>query len=475
MTLREHLAWRLAAVLAALITAAALWATISAGASADNDWIQFGEQSAVINFPDDMVFSLEFSAERPVTRASLSFHIIGQDSGRIEPAAIHEGDLSTAEFTLRTRGGSSTFIPPGAVMTYRWIIEDQDGNRAESQPTELLYTDTRFEWNTVSRDNITVHYNGPTRTRAETILDASAVTLGNMGRLLNAELNRDVNVVMYNNPVQMKDALPFISQASSSGLVTQGQAYGKEGVLLINGFDSQIEGIVSHEVTHLLVAQAGEGPGKRVPDWLNEGLAEYGNIQPGVSYDLAVLRAVRTDTLYPLVQLANRPGEPEAVIVFYGHSRQVVDFMIDTFGADKMSQLLQEFRDGDLNFEDTLEKVYGHTLTEIDNMWRDSLGLPHVSTERIGNRPASAVPTPRPTLPPLGAPTATPLPTAPPPPTATPPPAPPPDSSEGGNGYLWLLLLLLLVPASALGLFLLRRRYGRASADIRPPAGPAAD
>ena len=343
-------------------------------------------------------------------------------------------------------------------MNYRWIIEDENGNSAETQSTQLMYTDTRFEWNTVSLDNIYVHYNGPTRTRAETILDASAITLNNMGRLLNAELTRDVNVVMYNNPLQMKDALPFISQASSSGLVTQGQAYGKEGVLLINGFDSQIEGIVSHEVTHLLVAQAGEGPGKRVPDWLNEGLAEYGNIQPGVSYDLAVLRAVRTDTLYPLVQLANRPGEPEAVIVFYGHSRQVVDFMIETFGPDKMSELLREFRDGDLNFEDTLEKVYGHTLTEIDNMWRDSLGLPHVSTERIGNRPSSAAPTPRPTLPPLGAPTATPLPTAPPPPTSTPLPALAPDSSGAGSGYLWLLLLLLLIPASAIGLFLLRRR-----------------
>lgn len=404
------MSWRIASILAMLVVVAALWMALAFTASADDDWIEFGDQSVEINFPDDMVFTLDFTTDRPVARANLSFRIVGQDSGRIEPADVQEGDSSTAEFALRTRGGSSTFIPPGAVMNYKWIIEDEDGNSAESDPTELLYTDTRFDWETVSRDNIYVHYNGPTRTRAETVLDTSVITLRNMGRLLDAELTRDVNVVMYNNPVQMKEALPFISQTSSSGLVTQGQAYGKEGVLLINGFDSQIEGIVSHEVTHLLVAQAGEGPGKRVPDWLNEGLAEFGNIQPGFSYDLAVLRAVRTDTLYPLVQLANRPGDPEAVIVFYGHARQVVDFMIDTFGSQKMSDLLREFRDGDLNFEDTLEEVYGHTLTEIDNMWRDSLGLPHVSTERIGNRPSSTTPTPRPTIAPLGAPTATPAP-----------------------------------------------------------------
>ena len=412
MTLREYMSRRIAAVLAVLIAAVVLWVAIPNESSAESDWIEFGEQSVAINFPDDMVFTLEFTTDRPIARASLSFQIVGQDSGRIEPADIRRGASSTAEFTLRTRGGSSTFMPPGAVMTYRWIIEDEKGNSAETDPVELMYTDTRFDWESVSQDNITVHYNGPTRTRAETVLKTSVLTLGNMGRLLDTRLTRDVNIVMYNNPLQMKDALPFISQASSSGLVTQGQAYGKEGVLLINGFDSQIEGIVSHEVTHLLIAQAGEGPGKRVPDWLNEGLAEYGNIEPGFSYDLAVLRAVRTDTLYPLVQLANRPGDPEAVIVFYGHSRQVVDFMIDTFGPQKMSQLLREFRDGDLNFEGTLEQVYGYTLTEIDNMWRDSLGLPHVSTERIGNRPTSTTPTPIPTRAPLGAPTPTPDPVA---------------------------------------------------------------
>ena len=152
------------------------------------------------------------------------------------------------------------------------------------------------------------------------------------------------------------------------------------------------------------------GRGNGSPDWLNEGLAEYGNIEPGFSYDLAVLRAVRTDTLYPLVQLANRPGEPDAVIVFYGHSRQVVDFMIRTFGAAKMSELLREFREGQLNFDDTLEKVYGIDLITLDNMWRESIGVPPVPMERIGNRPDSTTPTPIPTRAPLGAPTATPSP-----------------------------------------------------------------
>ena len=112
MTLKQYLPWRVATAVALLIAAVALWAALLVGASADNDWIEFGEQSAVINFPDDMVFTLEFTTDRPVARANLSFHIVGQDSGRIEPADVREGDPSTAQFTLRTRGGSSTLFPP---------------------------------------------------------------------------------------------------------------------------------------------------------------------------------------------------------------------------------------------------------------------------------------------------------------------------------------------------------------------------
>ena len=465
MALRMNKRIGLAAAVA--IIAAALWVGLGGGASAQNGWVQFGEQSVVTNFPEDMVFTLEFTADRPVARANLTFLIVGQDSRRVEPADVEEGQPTTAEFTLRTRGGSSTFIPPGAVISYMWIIEDEEGNAAETEATEFVYTDTRFEWNAVSWENVTVYYNGPVQTRAETVLDASAQTLGSMGRLLETSLTRNINIVMYNNPVQMKDALPFISRTSSSGLVTQGQAHGKEGVLLINGFDSQIRGIVSHEVTHLLVAQAAEGPGKRVPDWLNEGLAEYGNIEPGFSYDLAVLRAVRTDTLYPLVQLANRPGDPEDVIVFYGHSRQVVHFMIDTFGAAKMSELLREYRDGEQNFEDTLERVYGIDLVALDNMWRDSIGVPPVSMERIGNRPESTAPTPIPTRPPLGASTATPAPAPMPPPTVG-LPGVPPIVESGESWHLWLLLLLLLVPASGLGVWAVRRRRGKDATSATP-------
>ena len=53
----------------------------------------------------------------------------------------------------------------------------------------------------MTRENVTVYYNGPVQTRAETVMDASVETLRNMGRLLETSLTRNFNIVMYNNPV----------------------------------------------------------------------------------------------------------------------------------------------------------------------------------------------------------------------------------------------------------------------------------
>ena len=371
---------------------------------ADEQWVSIISQNAKVNFPEEIRFSLEYTVAKQVSRVTLAFEIAGRDATRIEPADIKFGDPYAAEVVLRTRGGSSTFLPPGAVISYRWFIEDETGDVIRTDPIEFTYIDSRFVWETVSKDNMTVYYNGPVATRAQTVLDTSVETLSIMGDVLQVEISRPINIVMYNNQVQMKDALPFVSQTSSSGLVTQGQAYGDEGVLLINGFDRQIKGIVSHEVTHLLISKAGEGPSKRLPAWINEGLAEYGNIEPGSSYDLAVLYAIRNDILFPLVQLVSRPGRPDDTIVFYGHARQVVNFMIEKYGPQKIAELLREFKEGSQSFADTFENVYGFDLIALDNKWRESIGLPPVSEDRIRQRPSkSDKPTPIPTRMPLGA------------------------------------------------------------------------
>ena len=418
-------------------------------AAANEEWASVLDQDALINFPDDIVFSVRFSSDRPVERVILSFKIEGRDSSRREPATIETGDTLSAEFVLKTRGGSSLFLPPGAILTYSWIFEDEDGNTVKSEPVTFIYMDTRFEWDTVGTEMVTVFYNGPTQTRAETILEASNTTLRNMGALLDTSLSGPINIVVYNNPLQMQDVFPFVSRTSSSGLITLGQAYSKEGVILIMGSDRRIRGTASHEMSHILIAEAGEGPGVRLPAWLNEGLSEIGNLEPGMSYDLALLMGVREDRLLPITHMSSSPGTPEDAILLYGQSRNIVGFMIDTYGQPKLAEVLRVYKSGNINIDDALMQAYGFDRVELDNLWRDSLGLPHLSEERTGNRPSGDA-TPIPTRVPLGAP--------------TPAIAPTPEAPPGLTGEL---------STDSEGLAILQDAYGARAGD--PAFAAAAD
>ncbi|MCH7761081.1 Flp pilus assembly complex ATPase component TadA [candidate division TA06 bacterium] len=49
-----------------------------------------------------------------------------------------------AEYVLQTRGGAgSLFIPNGAGFKYRWIFEDEEGNKVETDPIEFIYEDKK--------------------------------------------------------------------------------------------------------------------------------------------------------------------------------------------------------------------------------------------------------------------------------------------------------------------------------------------
>ena len=125
-----------------------------------------------------------------------------------------------------------------------------------------------------------------------------------------------------------------------------------------------VRGTTSHEVTHVITHRAGDSSFRKVPQWLDEGLAEYGNLQPGDTYDKALWFAIANDRLLPLSTMTVMPGKPEDIIIFYGQSRSIVNFMIDSYGTEDMKLLLSKMKNG-LKVDDPILEVYGLSLIHI--------------------------------------------------------------------------------------------------------------
>ncbi len=413
--------------------------------------IEIISSGAVSEFPTGMRFSIEVEGENDISEIAVKLRTGTNRRESYDYMDFESAQVVGAEMFWRT-DTRPRYVPPGTIISYYFEVRDSQDNTLRTDVEEFIYEDVRFTWDEVSEGPVAVAYHGPVKTRAEIVLEAIVDTLNFMGPLLGAETTGPIRVTMYNNVKEMLEALPPGSATIRRELITEGQAFTNIGTLLVLGGDRGARGTASHEVTHILTHRAGDSAAARVPAWLDEGLAEFGNVEPGFSYDIALEFAIATDRLLPITSMPGLPGDPEDVIIFYGQASSLIEYMVFTYGPNAMRDLLAMLGDGEY-MDDALPAVYGRTRLELENEWRESIGAPaYVPLDRESLKPT---PIPRPVLglytltPQAGSdtlasveptPTPTPIPTSTPPPTTAPEPtatatvAPPPTPSESGSG-----------------------------------------
>ena len=354
---------------------------------ADEGDIEVLEASAESQFPEGILFKVEAESQGIIDEVRVFIKKADQ-TGRSSYRSIEvdPGESVSGE-TLLPVSGSADYFPPGTKITYHFEVRDKAGGVVRTERTDFVYEDSRFHWFTLSEGLITVYYYSEfVEERARIILEAAKETMDRMVGVLGIAPTDPLRIVTYNNYRHMVMALPFRSQAVSEDLQAQGMAFSDERVLLIHGFDPTVTGTVSHEFTHLLVAEAAGGSSASVPSWLNEGLAEYGNIDQTDEYDAALRYGIYTRRIRPLWYQGSFSGEPEDILIAYGQGKSVVNFMVRRWGEDRISDLFAALRQS-RDIDAALMRVYGVDQYGMDTAWRNSLGLePLPSPEELQNR-----------------------------------------------------------------------------------------
>jgi len=105
-----------------------------------------------------------------------------------------------------------------------------------------------------------------------------------------------------------------------------------------------------HEMAHVFTLEATR---HLVPRWFSEGVSVFEEWEsgptPGVRIPLSVYVAIADDRFLPIDELDEgfiRPTYEEQVIVSYMQAGLVCQFIHDTFGEEKLREMLYAFRDG---------------------------------------------------------------------------------------------------------------------------------
>ena len=406
-------------VFALLIGAGIVAQLAPASLYADDAGIEVTKFSAESQFPDGIRFHIEARSNDEIDEIRVFFRLLGGSLGSAYRAVGFEPGISvTGEATLLS-GTGGKFIPPATILRYSFEVRDNGGGLHRTDDQEMMYTDGRFNWETASSDLITVFYYDGDAEKAKGVLDAANQAMERMAPVLGLESSDPMRILTYSEYSDMLPAIPFRSQATREQLITEGLAFAEQRVLLVFNPGDSAKGTVAHEFTHLLVAQAAGRGHRQLPAWLNEGLAEYGNIESSFSYDVALRRAIESGRLNPLWYQRTFVGKPGDIIAAYGQASSVVQHMISRHGNRKMAELMRAMH-ATQDIDKALGRVYSLDQHSLDAEWRDALGLePLAPAEEATPVPPTSQPTPSPEAPIKGL-TVTPPPRTPSTPTAIP-------------------------------------------------------
>jgi len=263
-------------------------------------------------------------------------------------------------------------LPPGADVEYRWIIENTAGDRKETSWDSLRFDDDRYGWKSLTGDSVTLFWYSGDSSFAQELLDAALDTLDRLAKDTGAHLEQPVRVYIYASSQDLRGAMVYPQEW------TGGVAFTEYGVVALGvNVDSLIWGkrSLAHELAHLVTYQMTFNPYGDLPTWLDEGLSMYAEGDLRSDLQSILNQAISGDNLISVRSLSGSfPAKTEEAGLYYAQSYSLVDFLIHGYDKDRMLQLLSVFKEGS-SYDDALLEVYGFDMDDLNDLWRQSLGL----------------------------------------------------------------------------------------------------
>jgi len=331
--------------------------------------IQVVENSYEVAFSEGITFRLGLKAEAAIKEVTLFYRRVGEGLTVRVPVSVETGE-SVFTHTWELEPGD---VPVGARIEYYWHIMDEAGNELKTSPLDFEYEDDRFTWKALEEGSIILFWYGSNEAQARRLLDYATNSLARLQDEMGITLDSPVKIYVYQSKSDMNLALPRYSEAYDERILTLGVVV-DDATLLLLGSHRDVEGTIAHELSHIVVGLATDNPYASLPRWLDEGLAMYAEENLPAQNRRALEDAIRRDRLISVRSLSGYTGDPSQVDLFYGEVYSLIEFMLQTYGKDKMAQLLDAIGEGFYQ-EDALQRVYGFGMDELDLRWRRSLGL----------------------------------------------------------------------------------------------------
>jgi len=353
---------------------------LGSGTVLAQDGVSVISSDAESQFPSAITFTLEAEAGSDIVDIDLEYRVSRR--GLVPESCRVDVDFTPGEavaaswrWDMLETGG----LPPGTEVEYWWLIEDADNTVIETLPNTVRFDDLRYDWNHISNDQINFFWYEGDVSFVQELVDAADEALDDLAGEVGVSLDQPANFYIYANSWDLHGALVYPDEW------TGGVAFPAYSTIVIGIAPGSMDWgkrAIAHELGHLVVHQDVFGPYGILPTWLDEGLAMDAEGELRSDLQQMLSQAIARDTLFSIRSIASSfPTDPYEAKLSYAESYSVVQFLIDSYGSDKIVELLQVFKDGSTD-DEALLQVYGFDTEGLGERWRVSLGLAPEFPER---------------------------------------------------------------------------------------------
>jgi hypothetical protein len=325
--------------------------------------------SAQVEFPTRLSFSLSARSDVNITDIRLNYvvdrisfaQVTSEVYIKFVPSTMIDVDWSLEMVRI---GG----LPTGSTVEYWWVVTDARGDKVETPPTKVQFSDNRYSWRSLTEGNLTIHWYDGDESFARELMDSAHQSLDRLAADTGARLEKPVAIYIYASSQDLAGAMIFPQEW------TGGAAFTRFGIIVIGiapGNLSWGKRAIAHELAHFVIHQITLNPYSDLPTWLDEGFAMYAEGLPEPEYTSRLHKAVTEDNLISVRSLSSPfSAYAEEATLSYAESYSLVEFLIQRYGRAKMLELLDTFRQGS-GYDEALEKVFDFDMEGLNTRWRE--------------------------------------------------------------------------------------------------------
>lgn len=322
-------------------------------------------------FPLELRFTISAASDVAITDIRLHYSVDRRAFADVTAEAYLEFTPARAvdtswEWDMRRTGG----LPPGTVVEYWWTVEDAGGDRIETSPARVQFDDERFAWRSLAEGQVTIHWYEGTESFAEDTMKAVQGSLDWLAEDTGAHLVDPVEIYVYGSAEDLRSSMVFPQEWTGGVAFTR---YGRIAIGIAPNNLGWGRKALAHELTHLVVHQMTLNPYGGLPTWLEEGLAMRSEGPLAPEFRSYLERAVEVGSLISARSLSSPfSAFAEESYLSYAESYSLVEFLVRTYGKEKLLELLEAFRRGS-SYDGALTGVYGFDTDGLDRLWREHL------------------------------------------------------------------------------------------------------